>query len=116
MGSQHECTNEKEYFKGRFIAKAWHLAGIMRSSLAIDAAHRRHKALRGKPSTGRFGARRMWIDESLGGRFFHAHKKAASMGDLFISNYLCALLFNGAGTRSRTRDLLITSQLLYQLS
>ena len=26
------------------------------------------------------------------------------------------LFLNGAGTRSRTRDLLITSQLLYQLS
>ena len=29
---------------------------------------------------------------------------------------LQALVLNGAGTRSRTRDLLITSQLLYQLS
>lgn len=28
----------------------------------------------------------------------------------------CMSLFNGAGTRNRTRDLLITSQLLYQLS
>ena len=29
---------------------------------------------------------------------------------------LQAFVLNGAGTRSRTRDLLITSQLLYQLS
>ena len=31
-------------------------------------------------------------------------------------NYRSALGTNGAGTRSRTQDLLITSQLLYQLS
>jgi hypothetical protein len=30
--------------------------------------------------------------------------------------FLRALVLFGAGTRSRTRDLLITSQLLYQLS
>ena len=30
--------------------------------------------------------------------------------------FLRALVLSGAGTRSRTRDLLITSQLLYQLS
>jgi hypothetical protein len=30
--------------------------------------------------------------------------------------FLRALVLYGAGTRSRTRDLLITSQLLYQLS
>ncbi len=45
------------------------------------------------------------------------NNKTASMGGFGILQSVdLAHLFDGAGTRSRTRDLLITSQLLYQLS
>lgn len=44
-------------------------------------------------------------------------KKAALEGGfLRFFNVLFKTTFSGADTRSRTRDLLITSQLLYQLS
>ena len=44
-------------------------------------------------------------------------KKATFSGGLSNSLTLCFITtFSGADTRSRTRDLLITSQLLYQLS
>ena len=49
--------------------------------------------------------------------FVDTYEKAASEGGLIIvSNALLINHLSGADTRSRTRDLLITSQLLYQLS
>ena len=43
---------------------------------------------------------------------FFTHKKTA----VVITTTVCVQRINGAGDGTRTRDLLITSQLLYQLS
>ena len=48
---------------------------------------------------------------------YYGNEKAAPKGGLIMfSNALLLNHLSGADTRSRTRDLLITSQLLYQLS
>ena len=50
------------------------------------------------------------------GEFYVDKKKPPLKAAFKICKRLILLRLNGAGTRSRTRDLLITSQLLYQLS
>ncbi len=45
-----------------------------------------------------------------------ADLQSAPFGRSGIPPFTYIQIFNGAGTKSRTRDLLITSQLLYQLS
>jgi hypothetical protein len=61
----------------------------------------------------REAAQRRMYTAPLSGAFYllcYARKKNKGLA------FLRALVLYGAGTRSRTRDLLITSQLLYQLS
>src|SRR6516165_6385341 len=55
----------------------------------------------------KWGNRTLWLSEWLS----NARQRAASQAELLKS-----LAFLGAGDVTRTRDLLITNQLLYQLS